>query len=378
MIIIVSHASFKEDRSPIMGTGAFFSPYFKRKKRKYIYIRFPLHGEKYYHVEVLLNKSIKQLIIPYNFSDTLFLRSIQEFIVLRYLFNKIINTRFIISIDPLNTLYSLILSKIKNIKVIFYTADYAKKRFSNFILNMIYHLIDFISINGASFVWNVSTRITAVRKKQGLSMKKNFFIPNSPLFDENRILDYENIDKYSLIAVTTMSNSIDFNSLFSSISFIKNKFPKVHLSVIGRGNWERMFEESLQKFKIEDNVSFYGAMEYYDLLDKIKRSSIGIALYTNDNSWTYYCDSMKARDYLACGLPVVISSISSTSDDIEEYNAGLKISDHFEKNLTDYLIYMFSNEIEYKKQRQNSINLAKKFDIEQILDRTFKKCKIKI
>lgn len=379
MIVIISHASFNDERKPILGTGAFFSPYFSKKNKNFFYLRFPMHGESYYQIEKTEASQIKYEIVDHSFSKNLLLKSLQELIVVYKELSKLKNLNLVISIDPLNTLYSLILKKLLKIKrVIFYTADYAISRFENRILNKIYHLIDLFSLNHADFVWNVSTRITAHRKSQGLSDAKNFFVPNSPIFDKNKILNIEKIERHSLVIVTTLVNSLDFDSIFASIAELKKEYKNIKLTIIGRGNWEEYFSKLLKKYQIQDNVIFHGPMSHDKLVEKIKISAIGVALYTNDNPWTYFCDSMKARDYLSCGLPVIISTITSTSDDIVSYQAGFSIDNNFKDNMIKGISKLFSSDQLYKKYRQNAIKLAKSYDIENILDKTFESCKIKI
>ena len=65
---------------------------------------------------------------------------------------------------------------------ILYTPHYSPKRFSNNIVNKIYHFIDKICVLNSDEVWNVSSRIHDVRKnmykKVLYDMKEEGFFDN--------------------------------------------------------------------------------------------------------------------------------------------------------------------------------------------------------
>jgi glycosyltransferase involved in cell wall biosynthesis len=57
-----------------------------------------------------------------------------------------------------------------------------------------------------------------------------------------------------------------------------------------------------------------------------KFSGFGLAPYTLDNKWTYYCSPMKVVEYLACGVPVLMSSVPEISSYIKENGLGIVYS----------------------------------------------------
>ena len=72
-------------------------------------------------------------------------------------------------VDPLNSYAGLFLNRIKRIhKVILYTIDYVPKRFSNNVINRIYHQIDSYCVNNSHQTWNLSSRMAEERTKKGV------------------------------------------------------------------------------------------------------------------------------------------------------------------------------------------------------------------
>ena len=81
----------------------------------------------------------------------------------------------------------------------------------------------------------------------------------------------------------------------------------------------------------------------------------------------YFLDYMKVWYYLACGLPVIMTDISSTAKDIRKSGAGLVI--RLGKNdLVQAIDKLFSSHKYYRKLRINALNLAEKNDIGMILN----------
>lgn len=121
---------------------------------------------------------------------------------------------------------------------------------------------------------------------------------------------------------------------------------------------------------LEDNIVFLGWKDHDEVLDILVKSFIGFALYTKNISWNKYGDSMKAREYVACGLPVIISDIPSNADDIKEYSAGLVVGDLSKAEIERVESFIEKCIIDidfYRHMRNNAIRLGRDFDKDKIL-----------
>lgn len=369
-VLISSHTLFNKTGDDIYGTGSSIADFLSDKNIQYIYIKHPIYGGMPTRVDSFWKNKTVTYINKSSNSTNLILKSVQEFIItLRIILTHKEILNIFIGIDPLNALFGWVAKKIGKVKkLIFYTADYTPDRFENKILNAIYHYIDRWVLKRADEVWNVSTRITSLRKKQGVQDIKNYFVPNSPMFNKIKRLNIDKINKHELVFVTTSSVSTDFPVIFKALKKLSSKYPDIILRVIGLDNWEDQFEEEIAKLGIDKNVLFSGRMPHGSLLKIFCKAAAGLALYTNKFSWTYYSDSMKARDYLACGLPVIMTDISSTARDIRKANAGFVIK------LNSIELYkaidkLFADVKYYSLLRNNAVKLAEKHDIYRILDK---------
>lgn len=369
-VFISSHTLFSKTGDDIYGTGSSIADFLSDKNIQYIYIKHPIYGGLKTKADCFLkrkeftyeSKSVNSTSLP--------LKSLQELIItLRIIFSHYERPVIFIGIDPLNAFFGWIAKKLGKVeRLVFYTADYTPSRFDNKMLNFIYHYIDRWMLKKVDEVWNVSTRITDLRKKQGVPDTRNYFVPNSPPFHKIKRLNVDKINKHELVFVTTSAKSTDFSVIFQAIKILFQKYPDIKLRVIGLDNWEDQFKEEITKLGINNNILFSGRMPHENLLKVFCKASVGLALYTNIFSWTYYSDSMKARDYLACGLPVIMTDISSTAQDIKKADAGFVI-ELASNELLKAIDRLFTDGKYYSYLRNNAIKLARKYDIYRILEK---------
>lgn len=365
---MASHALFIKQGDPVYGTGSVLEGFLREKNINFLYIKQSLKGSFSPVIISNINNKHRQEVIRSVNSDFLLLKAFKEFrVLLKVIGNN--HVKLYIGIDPLNAVYGLLLKKFGKIdKVIFYTADYTEERYKNKIINSVYHFIDKLAYTHADETWSVSRKIVKLREKQGVNKSKNKWFPNSPEFEKVKRLDYEKINKHEIVIVSTISASVALRLIFETIQTLHNKYPDVKLKVIGIDDWSKEFAPLLEKLDIANNVIFLKSMPHETLLKELSKSAIGLALYTNVTNWTKYCDSMKARDYLACGLPVLITKEPPTARDIQDANAGYVVGLDRIK-LTNIIDAMFSNKSSYLQIRNNAIRLAEKRDATKTLEK---------
>lgn len=369
MIIVAGHARFGQDKKPVHGTGSEIDPFLAKRGRPHILIRHSLFPGVASRVLSFSKGKFNERFCGFK-NLSFLLRTIQEQLVNFYLIFK---TRgrvdLFIGIDPLNAFSGLVAQKLGKIKrVVFYTADYAHQRFKNPLMNWAYHALDRFGIKNANQVWNVSTRIVGQRKKQGVSEEKLFLVPNSPAFESAKRLPYEKINKHDLVIVSHLTKAIGFPLVFRAIKNLSQKYKDLRLVVIGGGPDEEELKNMVEELGIYKEVVFLGRIPHRKVLDKLSQSAVGLALYTGGEAWTEFGDSMKAREYMACGLPVVMTAIPSTADDVEKNEAGLVVGLE-QKEFEEAIDFLFSDPKVYSKMRENAIKLAQRFDIVKVLDR---------
>ena len=366
--VIVSHTRFNDKGDPVHGTASELAPLLEKKRKSYIYIQHSLFAGVATRVVVYFEgkKTAKKVGLKYLPFP---LRILQEHLITFFILSKYKTSSSVyIGIDPLNAWLGILLKKIgKTKKVIFYTADYAKNRYSNSLMNNIYHWFDKFSIKNADQVWNVSSRITSERIVQGVPKEKNFLIPNAPMLPDRQKQNIS-FEKHTLVIVTHITKAIDFESLLFAVDSLKKKYKDIKLLIVGNGDYANELKEKVKSMSLVKHVIFTGSKSHEEVMKIISKSGIGLAIYTDDFPWTKYGDSMKAREYLVYGLPVIINDIPSTADDIRKAKAGIVVKSS--KKIKNAIEYLFSNNKEYAIMRKNAYSLAKESDFSRVVEYT--------
>lgn len=357
MIVVASHAAKLNGKIHEVPVITVINT-LRENKMSFIYIRHSLEGNfqsyAYFYKKGLLVNEQKIFTLS-KFSVLRYFTEVLSTFV--FLLNKQVN--IFIGVDPLNALIGVLLKSVrKTRKNIFYTADFTYKRFGNRILNWFYLSIDKFCVRNSFQVWNVSNRIFLIRQQYGVNSEKNKMVPNVP---SNLYLSYvENIkrrEKYTLITLGMLSDQIDYIGLFDAVEVLSKKYKKIKLKVLGGGPLENDFKGYVREKSLSERIIFYGQVDNTIALREISLSGIGCALYSGKWSFNYYGDSMKCREYLSFGLPVLTTNTHSTVDEISRYKAGV-VTENDAKCYVDSIEQIFES---YSIFSKNAKNLGNKY-----------------
>lgn len=267
---------------------------------------------------------------------------------------------YYIGVDPLNGFVGVIVKLLSRTNVfIYFTPDFSDNRFVNVIQNYVYKLLDTLSLRYCDFNWSVSRKIVQKRAMQGLHPNKNCYLPNTPKFDP-KLPKLTNTMR--LVTVSHLSSSFDITSLIQIMSNLSEITP-MELVIVGDGPDRSTFE----KLAHESNIKFVGQKQHEELMQYLSESFMGLALYTGSNSWDEYRDPLKAREYLAAGIPVIISDGLSISLEIKENNVGFV--HHNPIDTSRFIKECIANREMYKLLVKNAINMAKETSKDKLLNK---------
>ena len=266
---------------------------------------------------------------------------------------------YFIGADPLNAVIGLMLRALRAVeKTVYYSIDYAPERFSNPLLNWCYHYLDRLCMRKSDYVWSVSIRIVDLRRKMGLPDSRNLYLPNVP--DATTVNKYLNQPKdiFRIITLGSLDDQQHYMELVDAVSKVRMEFPKATLTIVGTGRDSDNFREHVKKHHLEEFIHFTGHLGHEEAMDLISRSGVGCALYTGKLSFNYFGDSVKCREYLAFGLPVLTSDTHATALDIKTYDAGVIC----ESTSTGYLVGIKQILREYARYAENARMLGSMYD----------------
>ena len=367
-VLLTNHFFFTKSGS-VHGPANVICEYFRKRKKQYILLNYPLISGRRPFYERYNGRKVFYKNFGINATLPLPVKSFFEII------NSIIVGIFFrpdiyIGVDPLNAVAGLFLKSLGFVKkTIFYSVDYTPTRFENSLLNSAYQRIDRISARFSDEVWNVSTRIVKLRVRQKVKGEKIKFLPNSPNFGACPRLPISRIDKNKIVMVTGLTHSPVFSLVLESFEKVSRKNPKLTMNIIGTGEYEGDLKMIVRSMGLSSRIKFLGQLENSRVLSEIAKCRLGLALYPFSKrfSWIYYGDSKKTREYLACGVPVVMNDVVATSEDVKRYGAGLVVKLRYE-DISAAIKKLSINDSFWVSCRKKAIDLARDYDFEKTLD----------
>jgi len=283
-----------------------------------------------------------------------------------------------IGADNLNAFAGVLLGWIGRVqKVVFYTVDYVPQRFSNTVLNKLYHLLDRFCVRHCDCVWNLSAAMTKERERKGYTKGSSAFqvvVPIGTHFTQIKRLPLERIDRKHLVYLGHFRPGQGLDLIIKSIPIVMKTVPDVRLTLIGTGPMEEGLRRMVDHLRLSKNVEFRGLIrDHSDVEQILVKCAVGLAPYEpNPKSFTWYADPSKPKQYMACGLPVIITRVPEIADRIGKMHAGIVV--HYnEEALAEAAIKLLTDDRFFQECRKNAIELASEFDWDAIFERALMK-----
>lgn len=353
--------------------------FLKKRAKKLVFIGHPFFyaEEKSSFIEIYEKKEIlyRKIKTPKIIAPEILLY-LKDFLLTFYLIFFRLRDKFdiYIGVDPLNALVGLILKKLSIAKiVIFYSIDYTPKRFANPVLNFLYHFLDTFCAKNSDYVWNISQRIAKVRETQGVDEKKNLVVPVGVHFENTGYVhrEKEKTERNTLVFAGSLIESKGIKLLIRVMKKVIKEVPDAKLEIIGTGPQEENLKKLVEVMNLNKHVRFLGLMNHDGLLKYLPTCGIGLATYLDDpNNIAYFADPTKIKEYLTCGLPVIVTRVPWIAKEIEERPMGIAIN-YDKKELVDAVIKLLRDDEFYEECRKNAIEFISKLSWDRIFNKAF-------
>ena len=300
--------------TPLDGPINYYENFLIRNKKRVFLISHPLDDYANRSTSLFDNKKEIKNIRRFNFGlFNLFLDYIISFnYILKYRFNVFVGA------NNFDTLVGIIARKLgkKINKIIYFATDFSENRFKNNILNKIYYYIERKALDGADVI--ISNTERAEKKRLGICLdkSKSIIIQNGVYLKDIKF-EEKKIKKDSFIFIGSVTKEHGLYDLLNEIFPIINR-----LVVIGAGDdWDRVLKLCKER---AINTKVYYKKDHAFCIDYLKKfRGIGLAPYNLKSKWTYYCSPLKVAEYIACGLPVLMSSLPEIASHVKVNNLGV-------------------------------------------------------
>jgi len=283
--------------------------------------------------------------------------------------------RFILYIgaDPLNATAGLFLKRLGFAKVVvFYVIDYTPIRFISPIRNILYHWLRIVSTRKADFVWNISKRIWSLNSN--LRSRGNMLVPSGVYASKQRQLSMQ-VSKRGriLLFVGHLDRSKGVQLAVEAMPLIMKAVGDVRLKIVGTGPMKHEIEKQITRNRLERWVELVGYMpNYEDVLSIMASSTVGLAPYVPDpTNISIFADPAKPKEYLASGVPVIITAVPEIAHEIARSKAGVIIG-YDKQELAEAAINLLTNPKLYDNCVANAIKLAKEYEWDNIFQKATK------
>ncbi|MFZ5427813.1 MAG: glycosyltransferase [Thermodesulfobacteriota bacterium] len=280
--------------------------------------------------------------------------------------------------DPLNTVVGVLLKKLGFTRfVIFYTIDWMPERFSSKLLNGVYHWLDRFCVRHCDAAWNISPRIQGVRRSQGLPDSKNILVPVGVDLEKIDLPDKSSRKPSELVLLGALAPSKGVDLVIDAFPRLKQLFPELRLHVIGKtphdavedGVVYQPYEPRLAA--LGPDVILHGAKPHDEVLAMLPAYDVSLALYKpSPNNLSQWADPSRVKDYLACGLPCVITPVPEIHKDIDALNAGVVV-DYAVEPLAEAIGRILADPDGWREMRVNALRYMESYSWSSILDRVF-------
>lgn len=277
-----------------------------------------------------------------------------------------------IGIDNLNAFCGIVLRKLGIVnKVIFHVIDYTPRRFNNSFANLCYHFLDRLCVKYSDCIWNISERIAKIREEQGVERGKNLVVSVGIELEKIDYVPEVKMDRKVLVFVSHLTKSKGAELIIGAIEDVIKKVPDAKLEIIGTGPYEEKLKELVKTANLGKHIKFLGVMEHDKLMKYLPTRGVALATYLDDpNSITYFADPTKPKEYLACGLPVIITRVPWIAKEIEEKPMGITIN-YDKKELVNAIVKLLNDDEFYERCKENAKTFASELSWDNIFGKAF-------
>lgn len=269
-------------------------------------------------------------------------------------------------INNLNALTGLMLKKIRRVmKVVYYTIDLYPQRFNNPLVNWVYHQMDKFCVRYCDETWNVSPYLAIYRERKGVKgpqHSRQFTVPIGIWFDEMKRVPPAQVKPTKIVYVGHLKAFYGVELAIHALPLIQKIVPKAYLEIIGSGEQHEELRELVNKLDLTHAVKFHGWKEKKRAERLIADAAVGLAPFNTDvDEKIKNADPAKIKDYLALGLPIVMTNATLNAPTIAKLKCGIVVN-YTPQSLASAVIKLLSNQKLRKEYGENALAYARQFN----------------
>ena len=286
--------------------------------------------------------------------------------------------RLFIAGDNLLALAGLWLRRRRRVKaVILYRIDFVPKRFANPLLNRLYHAVDRYAVRHVDAVWNTSAGLEQARRARdgGASRTPQLVVPVGASYRRIRRHPLAAIDPHRIAFLGHLVERQGVQLVIEALPLIRRAVADASLLVIGDGPYAATLKALARGRGVEGAVDFAGYSDDHPAIETLlARCALGVAPYAPDPQSLSRFQGLpgKIKNYLACGLAVVLTGVPMEARSVEAAGAGVVVAYRKEEIAAAVIAYLNDPE-RLGRAREAAARLGAAFDWDDLFDQAFER-----
>lgn len=195
---------------------------------------------------------------------------------------------------------------------------------------------------------------------------KTCVVHNYPLL--NRLSPFGDLAKNpeSLVYIGSISRNRGIFQLLDVVNTLRPRLPGVRLLLIGPfadPELEREVRSYVLDLGIQDNVDIRGPIRNVDAYPLVAQCMIGVALLLPEPNFTSSLPT-KMFEYMALGLPVVVSAFPLWEEIVHTHHVGASIDPTDTEGVADLVLHWLTNPDYYRELSDNARRAARRYSWE--------------
>ncbi|MBN2301447.1 MAG: glycosyltransferase [Lentisphaerae bacterium] len=267
--------------------------------------------------------------------------------------------------DPLSGWMALRLKRMRLARlVIMHCTDLAPERFQRKWLTGAYTFLYKRVVQESDIVLAVSRSMIEEFRKWN-DTREYIWFPNSPMCDQIPLCPQGERNRKHLVLLGPSVGDIDNGMVVKLVQRLHATDSAWKLLVVGGGGGEKHILEEAAKLGIQSAVTAVGPRPWKEALHLVAQSGFGVVFYRGENMFNQCRDSIKIREYAACGLPIICDASTETAREGRDAGACILMND--ENDLAE-VVATLQNRTVYEEMSQNALKWAKANDKRKYLE----------
>ena len=163
-----------------------------------------------------------------------------------------------------------------------------------------------------------------------------------------------------------------YDVMADACSMLKD-YPEIVLAVRGFGKMEEQLRETVAELENKEQFRFYPPVTVQELIPTAARSCVGVAITESICLNFKLSVSNKLFEYVAAGLPVIMSDIPEHRYLNDKYDFGIVLQENTPEAFAKTVIQLYTDRNLYERLSQNAVKLSEEVnwenEFQKLIDR---------